>query len=868
MKVIKPQKLSLLTRPFERGGACHLCVTVLAGFAFGPPAALLPEVQVWKGVQAHLGKQAVLDLGMPKLRGELLVTGKGYPPAGAPAIACRVRVSLGPIDKTLALIGDRRWVRGVPSEPEPFSEMPITYERAFGGAGYSPNPVGKGLAPVAGEGGPVHPLPNVEDPRYLVRSPADRPTPAGLGPYGLTWPRRLARSGTYDARWLRERAPGPPDDFDWNVYNLAPEDQRIDGFFRGDEDFTLEGLHPDKPAIAAALPGLAGRAFLNRRSGEGELFEEVPLRLDTVHLIPGAELGILAFRGVARIAEDDAADVLQIVIACEEAGSPRPEAHYREVLRQRLDREKGPLLALRDEDLLPPGAASAPAWRPQREEPPLKRNLRARVERERERARERERELGLEPRPRHEPDVELPPADLENLDTLLEHARAQGEAQREEVARRRAESERTTRQLFSEVGLDYDVVRSEARRRSAGPPRFAAREELDKLAGLLREAGSALPPELEARLADPALRERLELAERQQLDAYRRLAHHYPAAERLGPEEAARVRAEVAAAHRSGEGLAGRDLTGADLSKMDLKGANLEGALLEGADLSGAELEGADLRGAVLARADLSGADLGSARLEGANLGAAKLMGARLHGADLTKATLARADLGGASLRGARLSRADFSETVFGDADLSGVKAEGVIFLRATLTGVKLAGAELTRCCFLQGSVEKVDFRGVTLTSTAFVETKGDGARFTGARLENLRLVKSCSFEGADFQDAFLARANLRGTRLAGADFSRARLQDADLSECSLRGANLYQAVASGARWIRADLSGASLLAANLMNGLFHKACLEGADFTGTNLFRADFTKARGKASSVRDAYLAQIRITERGADE
>lgn len=53
-------------------------------------------------------------------------------------------------------------------------------------------------------------------------------SPAGFGPLGKAWAPRLALAGTYDARWLDERHPRLPEDFDFAYWNGAPADQQID----------------------------------------------------------------------------------------------------------------------------------------------------------------------------------------------------------------------------------------------------------------------------------------------------------------------------------------------------------------------------------------------------------------------------------------------------------------------------------------------------------------------------------------------------------------------------------------------------------------------------------------------------------------
>jgi hypothetical protein len=63
MKVIKPQRLGLLTRPFEVADGCRLSVGLLAFVGFDAPRALLSEVGLWKFAAQELG-ETPLDPGM------------------------------------------------------------------------------------------------------------------------------------------------------------------------------------------------------------------------------------------------------------------------------------------------------------------------------------------------------------------------------------------------------------------------------------------------------------------------------------------------------------------------------------------------------------------------------------------------------------------------------------------------------------------------------------------------------------------------------------------------------------------------------------------------------------------------------------
>ncbi|AGP36738.1 DUF2169 family type VI secretion system accessory protein [Sorangium cellulosum] len=540
MKTVKPLRLGVMTSVFEVRRAPHLCVSLLAGFSLEEQPSLVPEAALWLSVTKELGPNVPLDVCRPKPNGEVLLSGKAYPPGGA-APVCSVRLRLGPIDKRLAVLGDRMWKLGVPTEPAPFSEMPLTWSRAFGGKGFAKNPVGRGVAPEKSGAGEVHFLPNVEDLRQLVKAPGDRPEPATFGPADLTLPERWARSGTYDERWLRTEAPGLPGDFDWSFFNVAAPDQRIDGFFSGGEPIELENVHPERPRIVSAVPAIAGRAFITRRTPGGEEWAEVPLRMETLHLLPGALLGVVIFRGVARVAEDDARDVLHLLAALDDVSQPRSAEYYRDVLARRLDKEKGHLHALRDRELLPAGASYA-AFRADEVGIPgaqterlVHKNLRAGAE---ARLAAIEEELEQFPDSKRSANVpkalppEPPMPDVDEMADRVEELEKEMARARELVKRQTEEAVAKARASCEAAGLDWEEQQRKAKEGAAGPPRFSADEKLAELRALAERCRDEGTPhaQLEAHLADPEFERKLRWSENKLREMYQRYAHHFPPA--------------------------------------------------------------------------------------------------------------------------------------------------------------------------------------------------------------------------------------------------------------------------------------------------------------------------------------------------
>ncbi len=230
---------------------------------------------------------------------------------------------VGTVRKRLAVFGNRRWkqltgLKTVISEPEPFIEMPVNWKRAHGGPEYEPNPEGMGMT-----GDPL-PLPNIELPDHLIGAPSDHPAPAGFEPLGMTWPGRLKGLGAFDDSWVQHTWPAYPDDYNFLYYNRAPLDQRIEGWFRGDELVEADHLHPERTFIRSRLPGVRARCFAVRTEKGEEFFAEIELRLETVWLLPNSLTGVLIWRGVTTVADDEASDT-PLLSAFIEPLDSRPE---------------------------------------------------------------------------------------------------------------------------------------------------------------------------------------------------------------------------------------------------------------------------------------------------------------------------------------------------------------------------------------------------------------------------------------------------------------------------------------------------------------------------------------------------------------
>jgi uncharacterized protein YjbI with pentapeptide repeats len=883
MKVIKPLKLGMLHRTFERDGKAYLVVSGILGFPFATPKRVLSETEIWKTVaEVLMSENGVLDEGNLKPCGEVLVAGSCYASDGAPVAVSAVRVQLGTVDKRLAVFGNRKWKLGVPTAPEPFLSMPIDWQHAFGGTGHAANPYGIGLASIETSEGAVHPLANVEDPKRLVVAPGDRPAPSSFGAMDLTFPQRMALAGTYDRAWLENGFPGLAADLDPAFFCAAPADQRVSGFFAGDETFVVENMHPAKKRQEGALPNGTLRLFVQQRSKEKELVE-VPTKLDTVRLFPAVERGVLIFRGVIQVEEDDAADVIAILAAVDDRAAPRPASHFIEVFEARSTKGKNATLALRDEDLMPPAELG---WEPRLDLKTLGgdfrpsdagwRNAEQRRKKEMAAARDKLIAKGLDPKDyalddRPEPTMPSDPDDLEGLLAYADKMRDDLEKRKSELETKRAEIEAESRVVYAAQGRDYDKEVEKARLENTGPPKFRASEQRRWLRDMLKIARDAGQPmlEMEALESDPAYERALSEQERGMLEQYKQNAHQQDPAPPADIETSERVRAELVVAHHNKLSLLGRDFTGCDLSDLDLAGLDLGGALLESTVLTRTNLAGANLGGAVLAHARLDRTRLGGANLVGANLGGATLDDTDLAGADLSEATLSRAKVRAIDVRGALFRRTNFMDVAWeATPNFSGAKLEDIAFLRVDLARGRFAGANLRSCVFVEGDAEEIDFEGAGLERVTFFKINAARSNFKRARLIRATFVECPSLEASDFTDASADGITLRGQHLEGASFKGAELRRADLSEAHLGGADLSRMVAREGLFIRTDFSGAKLQHADLLGALLSKANLRGADLTGANLFRADLSRVHVDGATKLDrANMTQARQQPRARD-
>ena len=889
MQIIKPLQAGIIYNTFTHRRRHYFVVSPLWGFKLDTGEPML-EPNVWEALSGMFQNGSLFDRGLPKERAEVLAYGSFHAPGGEPVEAGEVSLRLGPVEKRLAVFGDRRWLPAVgPSRPEPMVEMPITYKRAFGGEGYEANPVGRGVAKSDNGGEEGRWLPNVEYPNRLVGSPSDRPPPAAFETTDVTWAPRKDWAGTYDEEYLRTAMPGLPDDFDLRFFNDAPQDQWAPDYFTGTEPFEIRNMNPDHPVITGRLPGVRGRAFIRCREGAGPEFEEIQTRLDTVWFVPDANLGIVIYRGSREVTEDDATDLSHLMLAFEGVDQePRSAEHYAGELERRADPVEGFKHMLNTAPLLPVGVRCA--LDQIIEDKPLvgdslatrniqtySENQRAKAEEDLERRKDQFRKdleaMGIPPEtldeqlnkkpeepeeatrfkelqekllPRREDDPSRPDltrVDLTALDEMREYAD-------QLAAQRRAEMEQNLRDQLDQIrrespdpAYDRGVAEAEAAlakftqkpplpRVDIGAMKEEVRSQSEAMAKQVKDMqalGVEFPQEdLEKMNIDPAMLEgQLTEAGEKAQQGYLQAANMMEEHSSPHPGQEPELAAALLGLKRTGGSAAGGDYAFCDLRDADLSGMDLSGAYLEYADLSGANLRGANLSNAILARAKLHGTRLTGANLAGANVGATDVLDADFSEADLTGATIGRA----------RIRNSRFRHCRFGDRMDA--------FIEADLEGVDFSGAVMLKSNFIDQTLKNCVFVGADLSQSNILRCELPGCEFGGATLNGTNFVDAKA-PGSRFDQAQMDNVRFVGEGdLAGCSFTRAVVSRANLRDNDLKGADF-----SGANMEMSDLGGADLREArfdgtNLVRAQFNKADLRQASLAGANLMEGSLFKAQ-----------------------
>jgi uncharacterized protein YjbI with pentapeptide repeats len=751
------------------------------------------------------------DFAPHKPNADLMLIGSCHTPKAQPLRMCEVTYSVGKWSKSLKVHGDRNWTTEhglIPkiTEASTFVEMPLRYERSFGGPGNRFNPLGKGSVKVESPTGvEVFPLPNIEDAKQPITTFLDRPSPAGFGPIDQSWQQRSSKIGTYDDKWRKERWPCLPKNFDMTFYNAAPPDSQLPGYLQGDEQLEFRNLHPVHVVYPSQLPGLRVRCFVNEHPREPTqecLFREVPLNLDTLFVDMERENVYLLWRGRTPIQSDDYAEVQHVFIHTEPLKQPPATLEECRLIFLR-ELETGGVAA----------AASVPIPNVDECIAKVEQCVAAMV------ASSYSAEVinrQMDPRFGGEFPLDLASKSLdeqgESLDVFAAGALASADSiasEKEQQARAEqtalgidVESQRAAAQkasltqqllLLGEIGVDQDLKQLDLELKQTSIDLYRLGIDLGTSTNAVASLSNGLSGfGLDAIIPGMALAEETRLS-----------------------------RETVAAKVQHGDSFDGVLLRGIDLSALDLKNADFRGAIIIDCSLEGADLSGADLSASVLTNANLRGANLAETVCSDADM--------------------SKSDLSSANLTGAILTNACLENVIATNARLNQVSAQGARFVGADLTGASLQQAVLTECDLSKCTLTNASFRQSIMLRCTLTGALGNRVDFVAADLTEARAAGGCELPEANFQQAQGKEANWSGANLSGADLSFVNMPGAFFIGARLENANLSAAGLRQARFTKAKLCGARLVETDLYQAAFDGADLSQADLSHSNAFEANF---------------------------
>jgi hypothetical protein len=316
-------------------GKSLLTVIAKGTFTFGPghsePAAdQIPIAygDVYEDEAAGGGVRYESDIVPFKPGTDIVLAATAHAPGGRPATEVPVAVKVGTMEKRLMVFGERYWNHAsllrrtyAMTAAKPFVRRPIVYKDAFGGLDEvtgefcAENPAGIGLYSLkAKQNLAGKPLPCIEDPRCLIRSPADRPRPVGLGFYHRAWQPRAVLAGTYDQAWRKDRSPLPPEDFNVRFYNGAHPDLQVDGYLKASEPVFLLNLTPEGK-MHFNLSDITPTCAIVRQSGAGPReTKSLAMNLDTLFMEPDEFRYCLVWRGILPLEDPSATEIDQVAI--------------------------------------------------------------------------------------------------------------------------------------------------------------------------------------------------------------------------------------------------------------------------------------------------------------------------------------------------------------------------------------------------------------------------------------------------------------------------------------------------------------------------------------------------------------------------
>jgi len=881
MHIHKPDDVLLMLGHACRAGQPVLTVTV--GYVCGPDGGRVSEQDAWQGLMP-LFPDEPFDLGEKKAGGGFGVAGDACAPAGTQVEGLTVRAGVGELEARVLVQGDRRWNRTAvgwqATRAEPFERMSIGLARAYGGPDWRDNPYGRGHVPHDVYEGV--PLPNIEVPSQPVLKPTDTPATATLGPQPMGSAGRNRWLGSADDMWVRTRLPWLPDDTDPRWFDRFAPQQCQAMYWRGDEPWFAENMHPQHGVLQGRLPGLRPRLLL-RTVADPDRHVELGLDLDTVWLMPNDRRVAVLYRAQTAVKREDAKDIRGLAVFTERLSEPaQPLGHWSGVWRKAVDDSEARVAAAVPVPLSPEAMAQVEAARSEAQaqadafQASLRQDIDEALSSGTAEMEDHLRDQGFDVEAlkaqgaqaddfgfsRTQPwDTPGLPGDAEGYRAALE-AHIDGALKAEEAQ---------ARAYLEQQGFDVDALLAHAKANSTSESDLATVVE-ESLASLgipeserqayletfqnfqkeIEELETGLPARFEeAGQASAAMLATLETG---------RFAD--PAELPTGPR--ARLTRDMLLERAGrGESATWTELEGLDLAGVSLAGIDLRGSVLRECDLRGAVLQGADLTETLFDNCQLGEADLSGARLLRAQLESCTLRGARLGKADFSEARIDQCVFDQAGLDATCWNDALVSESGFEAALFTGAAGQRARFTQCRLAGADATESRFEQTEFAQCLLDGARFSRARLAGSTLLACQAAHAQLDHAALPGLRTLLDTRLDQANLSGADLQDASLQNTSLAQAVLREARLDRALVKECDLTGTDAWRMVAREADFTDSHIAQASWRGANLMQATLGYTRLFDTDLTGANFHAAQTRTATVQGLTLDGALMTRCRILE-----
>lgn len=261
------------------------------------PAPQLVLTDIFAGDPAQTELVDEQDIAPGKEATDLLIRAIARSPGGAALPDWSVSVNIADrLSYGFQVRGPSMWRKALLGwkleQPQPISELPLSYALAYGGAApganadeppvfHQENPAGIGFATkeLLAQGQPFAAAQIADLAEMMAPNPEANMMVHGLGPVAKTWLPRRSFAGTFDDQWKQRRHPRMPEDYSLRFWNCAPRATQITPFLKGNETIRISGISHAPAPVEVTLPGAGLMLY-----AKGDNPHDAPFTLDTVDL--------------------------------------------------------------------------------------------------------------------------------------------------------------------------------------------------------------------------------------------------------------------------------------------------------------------------------------------------------------------------------------------------------------------------------------------------------------------------------------------------------------------------------------------------------------------------------------------------------